>query len=104
YPSTFSSLSPFPATSTDRPAKCCKQKTYATAKPLDATFTRNAGWGPPQVHPTQFLDHAFIRSVTCPEGVHRTYYWSRKHPPPSCSQATVPSFPCTFICVGGCDG
>src|SRR6266436_1760298 len=46
----------------------------------------------------------FVEFITCPEGVHRTYYWSRRFTPPGYSQATVPSFPSTFICVGGCDG
>ena len=46
----------------------------------------------------------FIQTITCPEGVHRTYYWSREFAPPSYSQVTVPSFPSTFIYVGGCDG
>src|SRR5713226_4709656 len=29
------------------PRKCCKQKTYGTVKPLDATLTENRGWGSP---------------------------------------------------------
>jgi len=37
--------------------------------------------------------HAFIRTVTCPEGVHRTYYWNRRAFPPNFSQARVPLFP-----------
>jgi hypothetical protein len=35
--------------------------------------------------------------ITCPEGVHRRYYWSRKVVLPSYSQATIASFPSTFI-------
>src|SRR5260370_32907157 len=35
----------------------------------------------------------FVGSVTCPEGVHRTYYWKRRVFPPSYSQGTVSSFP-----------
>ena len=46
----------------------------------------------------------FIQTITCPEGVHRTYYWRWEFAPPSYSQVTVPSFPSTFIYVGGCDG
>ena len=37
----------------------------------------------------------FVGSVTCPEGVHRTYYWSRQVFPPNYSQATVRSFTIT---------
>src|SRR5216684_1919544 len=37
--------------------------------------------------------NAFIGFVTCPEGVHRTYYWNRRATPPSYPQVTVPSFP-----------
>jgi len=105
YPFTSSSLSPFPATFVDRHAKCYKQKTYASAKPFRCNiYKKRGGGGLPQAHPTQFPDSAFIRSVTCPEGVHRTYYWSRQPVSPSYFQATVPSFPSTLFCVGGCDG
>src|SRR5207249_2408391 len=33
-----------------------------------------------------------IGSVTCPEGVHRTYYGNRRAVPPKFPQVTVPSF------------
>src|SRR5260370_28971434 len=35
----------------------------------------------------------FVGSVTCPEGVHRTYYWKPRLFPPSYSHVTAPSFP-----------
>src|SRR6266481_1779844 len=44
--------------------------------------------------------HAFVRTVTCPEGVHRTYYWNRRASPPSFPQATVRR----LRLRGGCDG
>ena len=62
------------------------------------------GWGTPQVpgagcresfifsHQSRVTSHAFIQTVTCPEGVHRTYYWNRRTPPPKFLQATVTSF------------
>src|SRR5438132_12444172 len=85
----------------DHPASVANKRLTHRLNPLDATFTTNAGVGGP---PTQFPDHAFIRSVTCPEGVHRTYYWSLQFAPPSFSQATVPSFTSPVIFVGGGDG
>jgi len=30
----------------------------------------------------------FVEFITCPEGVHRTYYWSRRFTPPVYSRAT----------------
>src|SRR5258708_3852172 len=45
-----------------------------------------------------------IQTITCPEGVHRTYYWSGKFAPPSYSQVTVPSFPNAFITWEGAMG
>ena len=44
-------------------------------------------------HQSPVTNHAFIRTVTCPEGVHRTYYWNRRAFPPNFSQARVPLFP-----------
>src|SRR5260370_11299304 len=35
----------------------------------------------------------FVGSVTCPEGVHRTYYWKRRVFPPNDFQVTLPSLP-----------
>src|SRR2546426_5439899 len=54
--------------------------------------------------PQALHGRAFVELITCPEGVHRTYYWSRQPVSPSYFQATVPSFPSTLFCVGGCDG
>ncbi len=42
----------------------------------------------------------FVEFITCPDGVHRTYYWSRRFTPPSYFRVTVPSFPSTFILRG----
>jgi len=44
-------------------------------------------------HQSPVTNHAFVRTVTCPEGVHRTYYWKRRAFPPNFSQARVPLFP-----------
>src|SRR5260370_13211590 len=75
---------------------------------VSALFAQNTrGWGTPQVPgaecreqfifstspQSQLTRHVFIRTVTCPEGVHRTYYWNRRAFPPNFSQARVPLFP-----------
>src|SRR5260370_20279014 len=41
--------------------------------------------------------NAFVGFVTCPEGVHRTYYWNRRATPPSYPQVTAPSFPISLV-------
>src|SRR5260370_6584871 len=37
--------------------------------------------------------NAFVGFVTCPEGVHRTYYWNRRATPPSYTQVMGPAVP-----------
>ncbi len=48
--------------------------------------------------------HLFVEFITCPEGVHRTYYWSRRVVSPTYPRSQFRRFRMRFIAMGGCDG
>src|SRR5689334_3006167 len=94
-------LSSLFATLTHRTASAnMLQEFTATLNPLNPTLTRIAE-DPAPANSLPFLPlwlcgnpaDRFVACVTCPKGVHRTYYWSRRFAPPDYSQVTGPSFP-----------
>ena len=84
-----------------------------TLNPLDATLTKKPGVGG---SPANLPTCKRASSDTCPEGVHRTYYWSRRTLPANSRQAKflcfgtprfgtwTPTRSGSSFPVGGCDG
>jgi len=84
-----------------------------TLNPLDATLTKKPGVGG---SPANLPTCKRASSDTCPEGVHPTYYWSRRTLPANSPQAKflcfgtprfgtwTPTRSGSSFPVGGCDG